>query len=188
MDEDEQFDEQKRHKKEIGDALPTFYNYELNQNYYASSDYTYLSGEQYPVYLPQLIAQPSPSTSLSPMAWSKKNELECAFSESSVISTAQLPTSELDAITKAWYGEVSTEEVIAEFDSCGCTFYPDAKDVLSHVPDAMDVLSPPPLRPTVHTCCNEDSSSAQDSSSSDASPHGKCVCNLALMCTTLNPL
>ena len=122
------------------------------------------------------------------MAWSEKNELECAFSESSVISTAQLPTSELDAITKAWYGEVSTEEVIAEFDSCGCTFYPDAKDLLSHVPDAMDVLSPPPLRPTVHTCCNDDSSNAHDSSSSDALPNGTFVCDLLIMCTTLNPL
>ena len=170
---------------EIDLSKVTYTNYDLNPPYYATSDYSYLSGEQYPVYVPsnQLIAQPSssnvhptPSISRSPTAG-----LECALSGSSVTSLAQVPTPDNDATMlslvplSGWYGGASIGEVIAEFEMCGCTFQPNAIYV-------------PSLRPTVHSCCNEDSSSAHDSSSSDASPHGTFVCDLVIMCTTLNPL
>ena len=52
----------------------------------------------------------------------------------------------------AWYGDVSIED-IAELEKCGCTFEPTLIDV------------PPPLRPSLHPCCDDDSSCAHDSAS-----------------------
>ena len=161
---------------EIDLSKVTYKNYDLNPAYYEESVYSYLSRGHYQGYVPsnQLIAQPSSSNDHPTLSISRSHT-EWAFSGTSVTSLAQVPTPDNDATMlslvplSGWYGSASIEEVIAEFEMCGCTFQPNAIYI-------------PSLRPTVHSCCNEDSSSAQDSSSSDASPHGKCMCAILHSC------